>query len=145
MAVGVWPVVFGQGSFYLVGRSWVTWWRRLGVAAVLQFLGLVVVVSVVLVVLWVRPLQDQVVDLPVIVNNCGGGRCPCCFHRLGCTSLRFCSDAVRGGRRPCGAGRRRGCCPALGQSRCLLRQCGTEGGLTLSGWVGAHHTGDELN
>ena len=37
------------------------------------------------------------------------------------------------------------CCPALGQSRCLLRQCGTEGGLTLSGWVGAHHTGDELN
>ena len=25
-----------------------------------------------------------------------------------------------GGRRPCGAGRRCGCCPALGQSRCLL-------------------------
>ena len=25
-----------------------------------------------------------------------------------------------GGRRPCGAGRRCGCCPALGQGRCLL-------------------------
>ena len=35
-----------------------TWLRRLGVALVVQFLGLVVVVSVALVVLWVRPLQD---------------------------------------------------------------------------------------
>ena len=40
MAVGVWPVVPGQGPFYLVGRSWVTWWRRLGVASCGAVLGL---------------------------------------------------------------------------------------------------------
>ena len=50
-----------------------------------------------------------------------------------------------GGQRPCGAGRRCGCCPALGQVAVSWRQNGKEGGLTLSGGVGAHHTGDELN
>ena len=51
VAVGVWPVVPGQGPFYLVGRSWVTWWRRLEVASAVLFLGLMVVVPVVQVVL----------------------------------------------------------------------------------------------
>ena len=44
-------MVQGQGPFYLVGRSWVTWRRRLGVAPAVLFLDLVVVVPVVQVVL----------------------------------------------------------------------------------------------
>ena len=40
VAVGVWQVVLGQGPFYLVGRSWVTWRRRLGGGACGAVLGL---------------------------------------------------------------------------------------------------------
>ena len=94
MAVGVWPVVLGQGPFCLVGRSWVTWWRRLGVASAVQFLGLVVVVPVVQVVLLVRPVLGQVVDIPVIVNNSGGGRSLLQFIDKLWTSFWLCSDAV---------------------------------------------------
>ena len=75
-------MVPGQGPFCLVGRSWVTWWRRLGVASAVQFLGLMVVVPVVQVVLrtggkWSFPVavHRQVVDVlsGVLAAEGGGG------------------------------------------------------------------------
>ena len=65
-----------------------------GGASAVQFLGLVVVVPVVQVVLLVRPVLGQVVDMLVIVNNSGGGRSLLQFIDKLWTSLRLCSDAV---------------------------------------------------
>ena len=84
VAVGFWQVVQGQGPFYLVGRSWVTWRRRLGVAPAVPFLGLVVVVPVVQVVLRaggsgrflaaaLRPVVDVLGGM-LVAEGLGGGR-----------------------------------------------------------------------
>ena len=134
MAVGVWPVVLGQGPFCLVGRSWVTWWRRLGVALAVQFPDLVVVVPVVQAVLWCVQSLDQVRAWRCRwCCTCGCGRR--CAHAATWWSLAHSGSASDSSRR---------------LRTFLLRQrlCPYSSNCAVFSWVRrdgvvAHHTGDE--
>ena len=143
MAVGVWPVVPGQGPFCLVGRSWVTWWRRLEVASAVQFLGLVVVVLVCAgrPACWCVQSLDRLFTCPLLSTTMEVVD-PCCSSSTSCG-------------RPCGYAAtpsRSGRCHRFSSSPDLVDTlvCTETGGFLQGfdgdeGEVGAHHTGDELN
>ena len=108
-------MVQGQGPFYLVGRSWVTWRRRLGVAPAVQFLYLVVVVVAVQGVL-----------------RTGGRVGPSCSSSTCVTSLGS----------ACSSGVPQLLVLAVGTAAGWRRREGVAAGAFSPG-VGAHHTGGE--